>query len=60
MSGVKATRLGWLVGGTLAAGVACSDHPRAVLWAGTGDLAAFPSPHEVDAATAITIDAKNV
>jgi hypothetical protein len=60
MSGVKATRLGWLVGGTLAAGVACSDHPRAVLWVETGDRAAFPSPLEVAEATAITIDAAYV
>jgi hypothetical protein len=57
VSGVKAARMGWLVGGTLAAAVACSDHPRSVKWVKTGARAAFPSPLTVDQATAIAIDA---
>jgi len=66
MSWVKAVCTAWLLGGALAAGVACSGQTGQtgqsgpVTWVATGDHAAFPLPLTVDKATAITIDAKYI
>src|SRR5438552_654146 len=59
---MKAPLAAWLVGGALAAGLACSDQPGGVGlgWAATGDRAAFPSPLTVNGATAIKLDATNL
>jgi hypothetical protein len=54
---MKAVRTAWLLGGALAAGVACSGQNGTGAWVATGDHSAFPAPLVVDKATAITIDA---